>query len=77
MKNAIIKTVDYITYLLFAFIFLTAGFMMLTGSVFHATIFLVSGWLVACLLSGVWFCLSQIAVNSAKTNELLQKLLDK
>ena len=77
MKQSIIKTCDIIAYLLFAFVFITTAFTALTGNILHALLFLVIGWVVACLLSGVWFCLSQIAVNSAKTNELLKDILNK
>lgn len=73
MKQSIIKTCDIIAYLLFAFIFITSAFTALTGNILHAIMFLVVGWIVACLLSGFWFAISQMAINSQKQVELLEK----
>lgn len=74
MKQAIIKTCDIIAYLLFAFIFITTAFMVVAGSILHALMFLVVGWVVASLLSGFWFCLSASATNSALQNETLKRI---
>ena len=76
MKQSIIKTCDIIAYLLFAFVFVTTAFTALTGNILHALMFLVIGWVIASLISGVWFCLSQTAANSAETNKLLKQLIN-
>lgn len=77
MKNLIIKTCDFIAYILFAIIFISSLIIFFTGGVGQAIVFFVIGWIGACLLSGAWFCLSAIASSTAETNKLLKQLIDK
>ena len=77
MKNNIISTVDGIMYLLFVVVAFIGGTTLFAGNAVHGFIILVAGWLIACLLSGTWFVLSQMAENGAQTNALLKRLLDK
>ena len=77
MKNNIIATVDFCMYGMFVIVALVGGITLTTGNVVHGVIILVVGWLIACLLSGTWFVLSQMAENTAQTNALLKRLLDR
>jgi hypothetical protein len=77
MKNNIIATVDFCMYGMFVVVALVGGITLTTGNVVHGTIILVAGWIISCLISGVWFTLSKMVDNTEQTNILLKKLLVK
>lgn len=77
MKNKIIETVDFCMYLMFVVVALVGGITLMTGNVVPGVIILVAGWIISCLISGTWFTLSKLVDNTAQTNVLLKKILDK
>ena len=77
MKAKIISTVHGIMYVLFVIVAFVGGITLMTGNAVHGVVILVGGWVVSCLISGVWFTLSKMVDNTEQTNILLKKLLVK
>ena len=72
LKNLVIRVCDYIFYVGFALVCITA---FLTGLVnpIHGAVVGVVGLILFAMLSGAWFVLSSIASSAQNTNVLLEK----
>jgi len=72
IKNLVIRVNDFICYVGFAIVCLSA---FLTGMVnpIHGAVVGVVGLILFAMLSGAWFVLSSIASSAQNTNVLLEK----
>lgn len=73
IKRAIIKTNDVLAYIAFVAVAVVSAVLMLQGQVGIASMVMVIGWIVCCLVFGVWFVLSSIADNVRVQTELMRK----
>lgn len=73
IKRAIIKTNDVLAYIAFFAVAVVSVVLMLQGKVGIGAITMVIGWIVCCLVFGVWFVLSSIADNVRVQTELMRK----
>lgn len=74
-KQRVTKTIDILLYVCFAVVFAIAAVGVMSGQVGTALVFLAAGWIVLCVLSGTWFCISMLADNSQRQVELLEKII--
>ncbi|MNE34639.1 hypothetical protein D3C80_1283690 [compost metagenome] len=72
IKRAIIKTNDVLAYIAFVAVAVVSAVLMLQGQVGIGAITMVIGWIVCCLVFGVWFVLSSIADNVRVQTDLMR-----
>jgi hypothetical protein len=75
MKNAVIKSVNFMVYLAMLAIVLVGLVMALAmGDPLMGAAVAVGGWFAAAFVAGAWFALSTIASNSEKQRILLENI---
>lgn len=73
IKKGIIDTVDVMAYIVIGLVLISGFLIAIGGHPLGGMLVAGVGWLICSLLYGFWFCISSIASNTAKQNELIVK----
>lgn len=75
IKSVCIKINDALTYIVLVFVLITSAIVCATTGVLQGLAVGGIGLVVCSMLFGMWFCLSQTAINSQRQADMLEKLV--